>query len=262
MAELYDLIFIGIDAEDTNRNETISNISQLLEVEAKEIKYLLDNKLSGAIKQGLSIAAVRKFQKDLVKLGAVCNYRPSQLDGSALELAPVELPTQQFIFTCPACKHQQGVDNEADFPKSCPKCGIIPSKFEKVSEYKQARGIGGKLNPPNLREPQPQDTGEQAATNQPAWQFPQSPQNSLTSALTNVWLEPTAPKKSANTGFISFASAALFWAIGAIMGGVAVSAYYELKHRGAAEIPLPAIESPPPADAPTAQPEPTPTNLK
>jgi hypothetical protein len=259
MAELYDLIFIGIDAKETNRKATINSISKLLEVDTKEIEYLIDNKLSAVIKQALPVSAVRKYQNEMARLGAICNYRPSQFDGSTLELAPVEMPSQQFVFTCPACDHKHSVAHEEDLPISCPACGIIPSKYEKVSGYKQAHGIAAKQNPANLREQLPQDLAG-APASAAVRQYPHSQEHSLTSAMTNVWLESNLPKKPANSGLMRFASGGVLWLLGVAMGGAAVSAYYELKLQGKAQRPRAAEVSPAIPEAPTPQPEPAPEN--
>jgi len=250
MADLYDLIFLGVN-EDADRAESISGISAMLGVDAKEIEYLLKNKLSSPLKQAISLDAARQYQSQIAQLGGVCNYRPSRWDGRTLELAPVEIRAEEFIFSCPACEHKQSVAAEEDLPSACPACGVIPSKYEKVSGYKQSRGIGTKASP---RNPLPtQDLPGQPATDvRQSLQYPQSPQ----SIMEKAWPEPALPKKLAESPALRLGAGALLWMLGAIMGGVAVSAYYELKPRAHEQAPPPMAESPADTATPQAEPQP------
>jgi len=262
MADLYDLIFLGVNADTANRETTISRISALLGVDAKEIEYLLDNQLSAALKQGIPLEAVRQYKTEMEQLGGVCNYRPSKWEGHKLELAPVEIRPEEFVFSCPACEHRQTVTAEADLPTSCPACGIIPSKYEKVSNYKQGRGMGAGAKPSlppnvrNLREPPPQElAGQQGGELRQALQFPQPTPPLL---LANAWPEPAAPK-AARSPLARFATGALLWLLGAAMGGGAVSAYYELRQREVAQSPAPPQEPTPAPDTSTPLPADTPS---
>ena len=253
MAELYYLIFLGINPEVADRKAAIDSISKLLEANANEIEYLLENKLSAALKENIPMETIRQYQHDMAKIGALCNYRRSRWDAGKLELAPVEVQAKEFIFSCPACGHKTSVPTEEDLPSACPACGIIPSKFEKVSGYKQGRGTAARQIPPSLREQPPQEPGRQPGTGVP--QFPQYPQVSL---MENAWPEPSFPKKAAQAPAIPFVMAILLLIIGAGMGGAGASAYYELKHRVAEKSLKPQVDCPKNVDTPTPQPQPSP----
>ena len=139
MADRYDVILLGINVEDSERDAAISNIATVLAVNEREIRHLADNKISAPVKQGISIESARKYQRDILRLGGICNFRPSSQVFRTLELAPIEVPREGVVFSCPACGFKQEVPSAKDIPLQCPQCGIIPSKYDKIAANTEDR---------------------------------------------------------------------------------------------------------------------------
>ena len=222
MSKLYDLIFLGVNADGADRAAVVDGVSALLGIDAGQIEYLLDNQLSGTVRQALPLEPVRAYQHDLERLGVVCNYRPARENGSKLELAPVEAKREESVFVCPACEHRENYPAEDDPPNACPECGVIPSKYEKLSGLKHARvAKPGPANPRGPREPPPDAAGpQQPPEPKPFIPYPQS-------SLSTVWQEPVSLKKPAPSRMPLLRAAALGWVLGAAMGAAAVSALHE-----------------------------------
>jgi len=140
MADRYDVILVGINVDESERDETISNIANTLEADEEDIRQLVDSQTSAPVKEGVSMEAARKYQADILRYGGISNFRPSSKPPSVkLELTPIEPPDETVVFTCPACQYKQEVPNEKELPLQCPQCGIIPSKYDRVAALKEER---------------------------------------------------------------------------------------------------------------------------
>ena len=64
MIDKYDLIFLGIDIEDSKRDEAIRDIARLLAIKEDHLKQVIDSKSSVIVKSGLPKQIIQKYQKD------------------------------------------------------------------------------------------------------------------------------------------------------------------------------------------------------
>lgn len=136
MAELYDLIFYGINPESPNPAEVKTHLARLLKMEATQFEELLRKGGGTPIARAITQDIAQSYKSKIQSVGGVCNYRPAQQSARKLELAPIEADQEEFIFRCPACNYRQQEDGPEHLPIACPQCGVIPSKYDKVSALK------------------------------------------------------------------------------------------------------------------------------
>ena len=162
VGELYDLIFIGIDTEAADRKASIDSIAELLGLEASEVEHIADKNLRAIVKQGIFLDDAKNFQQQLLRRGGFCNYRPSPKSQTQFELAPIESDDEELMFVCPACAYKEKVATPAELPATCPRCGIIPNKFNKVAAEKHERELVKRrlLNKHKLQEKLAQDEAQ------------------------------------------------------------------------------------------------------
>lgn len=140
MADLYDVVFLGVNSEDPEARETaLHAIAQMLDANVDELRQLAENGIGSAVKYAVPLAEARQWQTEIVQLGGLCNYRPANKLSRKLELTPLEALQVTLTFACPACDYQQTVEREADMPLQCPTCGVIPSKYDKMAALKEER---------------------------------------------------------------------------------------------------------------------------
>ena len=139
MPELYDLVLIGIDAKVSDRTASINSIAKFLEMDAVKIEDIVVNHHKAIVKRGLQLHDAQQCQKQIFRYGGFCNYRLSSTGGSAFELIPIEEKTEDILFICPACDYHEKIESIEQSPVTCPKCGIIPSKYQKAAELKAER---------------------------------------------------------------------------------------------------------------------------
>ncbi|MFM8332631.1 MAG: hypothetical protein ACKN9T_13155 [Candidatus Methylumidiphilus sp.] len=224
MADLQDVIFLGVNLSGPEERATaILGIAELLDANADEIRHLADNNISAVVKQAVPIADARKYQREILRLGGVCNYRPSTKTVRKLELAPMEATKEQITFTCPACEFKQKLASEADMPTICPQCGIIPSKYDKVAALKEEREKIKRrlLNQHKLQEEQAQALSEQQEMEARRRQIEEELRKEL------------GLPKVLNSRLRLMSSAAFLWLLGLGMGGGGVGLYYQAQHYGA-----------------------------
>jgi hypothetical protein len=131
----YDLIFLGLNVENSNAETAISNIAKILNIKEEPLRKLIDSKQSAIIKSGLPQEIIKKYQQDIQDFGGVCECRYS----FNFKDASLEDTYDNITFSCPACFYKEIFSNEADLPKQCPQCGVIPSKYENIEAVKEER---------------------------------------------------------------------------------------------------------------------------
>ncbi len=141
MNESYDVILMGIDADVIDRQASINNIAQLLEIDASKLTQFVDNNFKTIVRHGISLEDARRCQRQILRLGGFCNYRPTENGELNLQLAPKEEDKGLFVFVCPACSYRQELTLQEESPVNCPKCGIVPSKFIKIAAIKYQREL-------------------------------------------------------------------------------------------------------------------------
>ncbi len=139
MPELYDLVLTGIDAKVTDRTASINSIAKFLEIDVAKIEDVVVNNHKAIVKRGLQLHDAQQCQKQIFRHGGFCNYRLSSKGGSAFELIPIEEKTEDIVFICPACDYHEKLASIEQSPVTCPKCGIIPGKYQKAAELKAER---------------------------------------------------------------------------------------------------------------------------
>ena len=135
MIDKYDLIFLGIDIEDSKRDEAIRDIARLLAIKEDHLKQVIDSKSSVIVKSGLPKQIIQKYQKDISDLGGICNHRYS----FNFKDASLEDTYENSVFSCPACYFQEIFADTVDMPEQCPQCGVIPSKYENIEAVKEEK---------------------------------------------------------------------------------------------------------------------------
>lgn len=168
MNETYDLIFLGLNIEDSAKEEAISKLAQLLGLETEMIAKIAEEGLNLPVKSGIPLKDAQKLQLGIHRLGGVCNYRPSTTSAAAprkLELAPIEFTEEKQVFVCPACDYREDFPKVKEPPAVCPACGIIPSKYTKKSamEAEREKIKARLLNAHKLREQQDSEQAEREA---------------------------------------------------------------------------------------------------
>lgn len=210
MADLYDVVFLGIDAESSDQEASIKNIAKFLELDRREIERLVEEKLTATVKQAVPVAEARKVQKEILRLGGVCNYRPAVALDASFELAPIEEEgVAGGMFTCPACGYQQKLAGEAIHV--CPQCGLILSKYGKVKALKDERD---RIRKRLMREQKARQESEMET-----WRRQMEEK---------IRKELGLPK-ALNSRSKLAGSAALLWLLGISMGG-GLSFYYQGHH--------------------------------
>lgn len=215
MANLYDVVFLGIKPDLPDRKATIAGIAKVLEADVEEIEYLLDNNISTAVKKSVPLRAARKYQVDILRLGGLSKYRPTL----KLELAPLEeAKPAEATFVCPACDFRQNFPSEAELPVMCPQCGIIPSKYDKLAALKEEREKMKKrlLEMQKAREEQTQAINEQQELEARRRQMEEEIRKEL------------GLPRMLNSRLRIFGSAAFLWMLGIGMGGGGASFYYRV----------------------------------
>ena len=139
MPELYDLVLTGIDAKVTDRTASINSIAKFLEIDVAKIEDVVVNNHKAIVKRGLQLHDAQQCQKQIFRHGGFCNYRLSSKVGSEFELIPIEEKSEDIVFICPACDYHEKLASIDQSPVACPKCGIIPSKYQKSAELKAER---------------------------------------------------------------------------------------------------------------------------
>ena len=139
MPELYDLVLTGIDAKVSDRTASINSIAKFLEIDVAKIEEVVVNNHKAIVKRGLQLHDAQQCQKQIFRHGGFCNYRLSSKGGSAFELIPIEEKTEDIVFICPACDYREKLASIEQSPVTCPKCGIIPGKYQKAAEIKAER---------------------------------------------------------------------------------------------------------------------------
>lgn len=139
MPELYDLVLTGIDAKVADRTASINSIAKFLEIDVVKIEEVVANNHKAIVKRGLQLHDAQQCQKHIFRHGGFCNYRLSSKGGSEFELIPIEEKTEDIVFICPACDYREKLASIEQSPVTCPKCGIIPGKYQKAAEIKAER---------------------------------------------------------------------------------------------------------------------------
>lgn len=214
MADLYDVVFLGVDVGDLDREASISGIAELLGMEREEIQYLVEHKLEATVREAVPMAEARKFQAAILRLGGICNYHPAQKSGLKLELAPIDDTPEESFFICPACDYRQRLESEAERPVQCPQCGVIPSKYDKVAALKEERERIKRrlLNMHKIREQQSQQIKDTEAR-----------QRELEEKIRKELGLP----KAINSRSRIMGSAVALWLLGMGMGGGGMGFYYQ-----------------------------------
>lgn len=217
MVERFDVIFLGLNVEESELELAISQISKVLDMPEAEFKHLVDNKINLPIKEGIPLETAKKYQTVIQRLGGVCNYRPSLTSGRKLELAPLEQPRETVLFACPACEFKQEVPSDKEVPLQCPQCGIIPGKYDKIAALKEERERIKQrlLNAHKLREQQGQELAERLEREERQRRLEEEIRKEL------------GLPRLINTRLRLFSSAAFIWFLGMAMGGGGVGFFYQ-----------------------------------
>jgi tetratricopeptide (TPR) repeat protein len=213
--ELYDVILLGIDAEVPDRRASIGMIAELLGVDEAKIAYVIENNKKAIVKHGILLEEAQNYQHQILRRGGFCNYRPVQISGTKLELAPIEEKSEEIVFSCPACNYREKVAAAADMPVNCPQCGIIPSKYYKVAAIKNEREMVKRrlLGKQQLLEQQAKDLAES-----------QQREARRRKLEEEVRKELGLPK-ALNSRLRLFGSAACLWVLGIGMGAAGFGLY-------------------------------------
>lgn len=135
-SSVFDVVIFGTDLEGIAREQAKRKLAELALCDPNQADQLL--RTDGAVvKRQATSEEARRLQQQLSQLGIKCNYRPSIATGGTFELVPVE--EEEPVIVCPACGHSHRVDPAVPKPEICEKCGVVFSKFEKVSEIKLER---------------------------------------------------------------------------------------------------------------------------
>jgi hypothetical protein len=133
---LFDVVIFGCDLEGAKREAAKQKLARLCKCEPHETEKLL--RTGGMLlKRGITEDEARQLQQVLVDIGIRCNYRPSQASGIALELVPIN--EEDLPIICPACGHNHPSAPDGPKPDICENCGVVFSKYEKVSQIKLER---------------------------------------------------------------------------------------------------------------------------
>ena len=217
MNELYDVILMGIDTEVDDREECINSIAELLKIDESKLKRFVDNNLKAVVKHGLLLEDARRYQQQILRRGGFCNYRPTQESDAKLELAPIEEDKQHFVFVCHACKYNEKVMSREDLPTSCPHCGVVPSKYERISSIKYERELTKKrlLEKRQLLERQAKELEERKE------------QEALRRKLEKEILKELGLPTTINSRHRLIVSGVLIWVIGIALGINGFGPYFQ-----------------------------------
>ena len=134
--ELFDVLMFGSPLEGAAFDHAVSKLAQLLEIDSSTAERLLKQPVA-EVRQGLTIAAAREWQKLLLGMGIQCNYRPTVHSDVQMELAEdSDFPRS---LTCPACGHEHYVEARHPEPETCIRCGVVFRKFGEVRRKKLER---------------------------------------------------------------------------------------------------------------------------
>lgn len=132
----YDVVIFGTDLEGVEREQAKQKLAELCQCAPEEAERLLQTK-GVPVKQRATTEEARRLQQQLLHLGIQCNYRPSLGSGHTLALVPEEEEDPPIV--CPACGHNHRPAPGTPKPGLCEKCGVVFSKFERVSAAKLER---------------------------------------------------------------------------------------------------------------------------
>ncbi len=140
--ELFDLILFRVSDQAADRKQVIENIARLLKLshEAMAKVEAAGDRVGMVVRSGLPREIAEKYRQALLKSGAVCNMRPASEHLQHLDL----LSSDQYLsvpedFHCPSCNYLQPIADGEAWPKICPRCGVVPEKFQLVSKKKEAQ---------------------------------------------------------------------------------------------------------------------------
>ncbi len=130
MEERFDVVLYGIK-DGRERSEVAQALAGVFSIALDRAQRLVGRDKATVIKKAISLEQVNRLTSLLSEAGAMANYKPTAFSGKRLELVPKTVKVD-----CPECSHHMELAEGEARPATCPACGLVFSKYEKLKDRK------------------------------------------------------------------------------------------------------------------------------